>query len=385
MSMIIVVVAVLWGISEWINGSWPFEPVIIILTMIPYFYKEEDLKNEYVKKIIKYRNYILWLLIPIVCGILFYKKEKNIENGLFLTCILLNIGAVIIFFLNEKRKKKLEEELNLKIGELDSRVPNKKYEDLQESFSNLKKEHDSCCNSYKSVISKYQTLKNLQLKHEKILKIAGTRIALSKLRTEFPNMKKIALIGLGAVGKTTLIEGLCRIPYTNEETERQDKNAYLHNFSMHKDNYAALIDSSGQVLTIQQDISVEADIIVFLLDHNAQITEILIDEERLNRQKSFLKEIEERFITSESTKFPEYFLCLLNKYDVWQQLANNKATEFESTCRASFDEFEQNLRSYASTKGIQIGQNNFIFERFIAREEGHLTSFQKRIEQILEE
>lgn len=152
---------------------------------------------------------------------------------------------------------------------------------------------------------------------KKLRSVLGKEISHEKLDKDFSKIPKISIVGLAGVGKTTLIDHICRKKDKGIETEKD--GAYIFNFSNNEEKYAAMLDTRGQNHSMQKDIALKSKVLIIVLDHNISTTEINIDEinDRLGRQKSFLASLNERLIRNKYE--PKWIHVLLNKEDLWIQ------------------------------------------------------------------
>lgn len=154
-----------------------------------------------------------------------------------------------------------------------------------------------------------------------LTRFLGKKIFLSKLKFIFPAVKKISIIGIAGVGKTTLIEHLCRKKRSSTTTTGKPI-AYIHNFSTTINKYAALLDAEGQSLSKQLDLALESDILIILVDHNFSDRDTLIDDNRFLAHANFLIQLKDRLDTSNHK--PSWIHLLLNKKDLWIKNSTQK-------------------------------------------------------------
>lgn len=94
---------------------------------------------------------------------------------------------------------------------------------------------------------------------------AGRKLSLAALARLLPGCVKVAFVGAGAVGKSTLLHHLVGLEGKPAET----KGAELTLFSVAPPvGQLAYLDSAGQDLPQQAEIVDHADLIVLMLDHN---------------------------------------------------------------------------------------------------------------------
>lgn len=183
----------------------------------------------------------------------------------------------------------------------------------------------------------YTRKKNIQKRYHNLYHSrTGTIIPIDKLKKQSPQMKRIAISGLGDVGKTTLIKNFSNALRSKERT--YGKGCYVVNLSNNSYNYAAILDGTGQKIDIQNSLILEADIVIFIVDHNISNSEVTIDNERLFEHNTFVEQAIDKMIDEEH--FPPYIYILLNKKDLWKQ---NLEKDQEKLIKASrkLEEFIQ--------------------------------------------
>jgi len=155
---------------------------------------------------------------------------------------------------------------------------------------------------------------------ELLQNLSGDKISLDFLKSKLSFLKRISILGIGNVGKTTLVENICR--NENQNTLTQGSGAFVTNFSGKSSKYAAMLDASGQSMALQNDIALEANILIILLDHNSSDKDRKINQARMDRHDDFLSLLKDRLETRGHS--PLWIHFLLNKDDLW---ANLKKTE----------------------------------------------------------
>lgn len=192
---------------------------------------------------------------------------------------------------------------------------------------------------------------------EKLRKLSGDKISLTKLKTSFPNVEKISVVGRSSVGKTTLIENICR--KENENKLTRGKGAYIRNFSNRIDKFAAMLDGSGQSQSEQNDIAVESEIIIVLLDHNSSRESSRIDRQRIQSQRDFLLLLKDRFKTSNHT--PKWIHFLLNKQDLWSKLPPARKTNLQNDFQSFITDYRESFKNAKIT--FDYHSNEFTRDR----------------------
>lgn len=157
------------------------------------------------------------------------------------------------------------------------------------------------------------------------------------LDDELPDIPRISIIGIGSVGKTTLIESICQKEH--RDTVTYGKTAYIANFSDKHDLHAALLDGTGQSQSIQNDNALRAKMLIIILDHNDSKTRIKIDLNRLEEHKNFLLLLKERLQTANNV--PVWIHFLLNKSDLWNKNTNKDKQELKLFFSEQIKKFQE--------------------------------------------
>lgn len=143
----------------------------------------------------------------------------------------------------------------------------------------------------------------------------GQSLSLDKLNSFDPRPTRIGVIGLGSVGKTTLIDCLRHNVHQPERT--QILYATICQFNLQPPNCIALLDGPGQERSDQFEVAAIADVLCVMLDHNSSNNEYTVDVERLNDHAQFMHDIR-RHLTRLRPSVKEIDVhLLLNKKDLW--------------------------------------------------------------------
>lgn len=143
--------------------------------------------------------------------------------------------------------------------------------------------------------------------------VQGRKLTLDKLRELPERCVKIALVGIGCAGKTTLLEHLTGLPQTNAQTLSPE----LVVLTVENVGDLVFLDAAGDDLTQQFELIDHADVLILVLDHN---------EKRIARVSSTRKQHQERNIRQLLFKLqqkqksgrPIFGVHLLyNKQDLW--------------------------------------------------------------------
>ncbi|HRD80098.1 MAG TPA: GTPase domain-containing protein [Saprospiraceae bacterium] len=150
-------------------------------------------------------------------------------------------------------------------------------------------------------------------RYEILQESSNKKISWQEFEKKFQYLKKISVLGLGNVGKTTLIENICRLE--NQNIQTQGKVAYITKLSASKSKFVAILDASGQSQSLQNDIGLESEVIIILIDHNDSDLINRIDRDRLRSHEIFISLFIDRLHTKEFK--PKTIFLLLNKQDLW--------------------------------------------------------------------
>lgn len=158
-------------------------------------------------------------------------------------------------------------------------------------------------------IQKYiQKIKKDKLFHD----FLGKPITMEVLENNFSDITKISILGLGNVGKSTLIESLCNISNKNQVT--QGRWAYLKKFSRESITKTAILDASGQSTSQQNDIAILSNFLIILLDHNESSVKQDVNMGRISNHEDFLRLLLDK-LNNAKDYYPHWVLFLMNKKD----------------------------------------------------------------------
>ena len=74
---------------------------------------------------------------------------------------------------------------------------------------------------------------------------------------------------------------------------------------------------------------VNCDFLCIVIDHNESNFDKMVDKDRLDSHKEFLKQIREHLIESKSPQ-KRWIHLLWNKYDLWQSISDVQRLQFET-------------------------------------------------------
>lgn len=131
------------------------------------------------------------------------------------------------------------------------------------------------------------------------------------------------------MGKTTLKKCLFLQHPPNERTQRV--TAYIQHFPRGNNQYVAILDGSGEQSYQQFDISVSADCLMIILDHNASDSDKTVDQNRLDEQRNFLNQLRNKL--EESNSLPKKGIkILMNKQDLWEKATSEEQKLLKDFC-----------------------------------------------------
>ena len=148
----------------------------------------------------------------------------------------------------------------------------------------------------------------------------GKKINNQLLDEELPDTPRVAVLGIGNVGKTTLISSILQKEHQDETT--YGKTSYI--LKLKDGKHVALLDGTGQSHSTQNDNAINSSILLIILDHNESKSQPKLNSERLERHKEFLIVLKDRLQSRNHT--PEWIHFLFNKKDLWDR-SNRKEKE----------------------------------------------------------
>lgn len=144
--------------------------------------------------------------------------------------------------------------------------------------------------------------------------LIGQDIALKRLKTLTPQLRRVGSIGVSEVGKTTLQSHLCdRNAPPNVRTE--ELIARISALPINPPQMYALIDGAGQQYSQQFDVFGESELLIICLDHSPGEKELNYRQFRLDQQSDFMDQLLGH--ARNTHKYPARIHFLLNKRDCW--------------------------------------------------------------------
>lgn len=150
-------------------------------------------------------------------------------------------------------------------------------------------------------------------------KLIDKKMKVNSLENLHPKLiLKIGILGTSRVGKSTLLNNLREAAEESQVT--QEVYCYITSISnKDKELHIALIDGSGSFFAHQFQVSTPADILIVLIDHNAETNEPVLDKSRLEEQSAFFKQIRAYFSFNEMRI--KWTHILLNRRDIWEKMS----------------------------------------------------------------
>lgn len=249
-----------------------------------------------------------------------------------------------------QEEKRLREELELRCKELEAELKSARDEvqRLEEAQKELEAEYNVVVNVSSATSGELSAAKEQLESTKPALSVyesfTGTN-EIEKALQKFPNLHRVAVLGIGSCGKTTFLEKLLGLDPKQEKPDATaDPTATVCQTFVHPARQFLLLDAPGAYrkgvdgdpeIGFQRFICNKAEKIFILLDHFRGATnpkqrksesEQKADvKERLEVHRRFLKQLLEELTASEKDKKQIYFL--LNKSDAWKTLSFNNELE----------------------------------------------------------
>lgn len=146
--------------------------------------------------------------------------------------------------------------------------------------------------------------------------ISGPRLSLDRLRTVYPPLKTVGLVGTGLAGKSTLLDHIRRRPPSGERTS--DVYGVVVPLPTTPTSYAAILDGAGNEFGQQFRVLEEANVLGVVLDHNSSDSRIEVDPSRLESHEEFLRQMK-AFMLDRKLGRKDLIHFALNKKDLWDR------------------------------------------------------------------
>lgn len=152
-------------------------------------------------------------------------------------------------------------------------------------------------------------------------------IQLTELDQVYPPLRKLALLGPTAVGKTTLKQALSL--ESIGRTQTQTITAQIISVPLTPPKYLAVLDGAGEWNTQQFRIAEAADYLCLILDHNLSHTDSALSRTRLTEIDHLFGQLRNHLIQAGLPR-KRWIEILINKRDLWQTASQQDQNEFRA-------------------------------------------------------
>jgi hypothetical protein len=140
-----------------------------------------------------------------------------------------------------------------------------------------------------------------------------------------PGCVKVALVGVGDVGKTTLLHHLAAIEPEPAKTKDPEVTLFP---AAEPVRWLAYLDAAGQDLTQQFEIMDHADFLILLLDHNSTPT-ASVSNDRKKQQSFNVDQLVGKIQRLAKGKQVLAIHVLRNKHDLWSRCPGTQAANLD--------------------------------------------------------
>lgn len=168
--------------------------------------------------------------------------------------------------------------------------------------------------------------------------------------------KKVVIIGLSDVGKSTLINSFFGKKFADNRTQ-----VIKGIVKTHKNQLFCIIDISGEQITQAFQTIKQADFIIFIADHSKSNQFKKIVQSRKEETKKYINQIKQH-ITGNSDKIDVPSLFLINKKDLWETATKTQVDSLKQDYEIIFNDWKNSFSSSHSntTELIEFSnKNNF--------------------------
>lgn len=168
--------------------------------------------------------------------------------------------------------------------------------------------------------------------------------------------KKVVIIGLSNVGKSTLINSFFGKKFADNRTQAIECIVKIH-----KNQLFCIIDISGEQITQAFQTIKQADFIIFIADHSDSNQFKRIIQSRKEETKKYINQIKQHIIGN-SDKIDVPSLFLINKKDLWETATKTQVDSLKQDYKIIFNDWKNSFSSSHSntTELIEFSnKNNF--------------------------
>ena len=155
-------------------------------------------------------------------------------------------------------------------------------------------------------------------------------LTLAELRDLYPPLTVFAVVGPGAAGKTTLRE---RLGSNRKVSHTTDLRAFVVPLEGPSPRHIVVLDANGEDIPQQEVLIEQAEVLIWIVDHNSLGGKLDVDLNRVNFHKFFFGQAES--ILARRPAIVQYLAVLINKRDLWEA----------SPVRSAMEDFVGELRS----------------------------------------
>jgi len=170
----------------------------------------------------------------------------------------------------------------------------------------------------------YAVYKSIPPKLRNAEDVVGEILATDELDGIHPPIKKLAIIGIGQAGKTTLRD---RLSFDVSKAERtQQVTAKIVSLHSARPTYLAILDGGGEKYAQQFKIAEIADCLCVVLDHNSSDTSKALSKTRVAQHRGFLSQVKHHLNEAGCEK-KNWTRFLVNKHDLWKLRSSAERSE----------------------------------------------------------
>jgi GTP-binding protein EngB required for normal cell division len=148
----------------------------------------------------------------------------------------------------------------------------------------------------------------------------GQKITLEQLQNLSEDLLKIGIFGIANSGKSTFIKHA--ILSNNIVAVTNEVSATIALLQVSPPRKVALLDGDGKNFSQQFKVVNHSQILIVFLDHNSGDTELVINNNRLERHDEYLQQLE-GFLKTDKLEKIKRIHFVLNKKDLYEQISAN--------------------------------------------------------------